>query len=454
MTGIRFRVFGFTLAIMLVAFLIAWATRSSLVKVSLLAGKLTSVQIESFQTADAFQARLQRLDYTLLRYQTSQDLADRTNFLHGWTNLNTWIDVQKPALTTPLEKQILDQIDAAYDDYFAAATNFLANIDHPNPARNPQASGFNKVEAQSQTLLNLASQLVAADQESLRQFLSDSQKSLLFLRSLIFIGLCLLLFLGVCLAGVVYRDMINPLRMKLVETHAILERQEKLASLGVLAAGVAHEIRNPLTAIKARLFTQQKALRSGSPELEDALVIGSEINRLERIVRDFLQFARPAEPRLVLLRASDVLQEAFDLLAPQLRKSGIEVQLELDANEVVRADPQQMKQVLINLIQNSAESIGQSGQIVLRVKPGTARLGNQNASVVILEICDNGRGISPEVQKRLFDPFFSTKESGTGLGLSIAARIVEKHGGVLEFQTQVNHGTTFGVVLPRPESRA
>ena len=87
---------------------------------------------------------------------------------------------------------------------------------------------------------------------------------------LVFSSLFLLLILGIWLASVVYRDMINPLRMKLVESHAIIQRQEKLASLGVLAAGVAHEIRNPLTAIKARLFTQQKKLRAGSPELEDA----------------------------------------------------------------------------------------------------------------------------------------------------------------------------------------
>jgi signal transduction histidine kinase len=103
---------------------------------------------------------------------------------------------------------------------------------------------------------------------------------------------------------------------------------------------------------------------------------------------------------------------------------------------------------LINLVQNAAESIDHNGQITLRARSGTFRFNGHHQLAVILETQDNGKGIPPDVQKRLFDPFFSTKESGTGLGLSIAARIVEKHGGALEFQTQVNRGTTFGIVLP------
>src|SRR3954470_12394576 len=123
-----------------------------------------------------------------------------------------------------------------------------------------------------------------------------------------------LLVLGSWLAMIVYRDMIAPLRRQLLESQAIIERQEKLASLGVLAAGVAHEIRNPLTAIKARLFTQQKLLKSGSAEFEDSTVIGNEINRLEKIVRDGLKFANPADPKLMKLDAAAPLREACDFL--------------------------------------------------------------------------------------------------------------------------------------------
>lgn len=451
MTAIQLRLTGFALAIVLVALMIAWAAHASLKRVTQLGEKLTSAQISSFQTADYFQAHLQELDYALLRYQVRRDPADREKFVKGWDDLNKWIDDQKPTLTTPKELSILNQIDNAYDDYHAAATNLFKSIDREGPEGQSSREEFKRVEIQSKRLLDFAYQLVSAHQESLNRFIADSQKSLRFLRVLIFSSLFLLLVLGVWLAGVVYREMINPLRIKLVESRAIIDRQEKLASLGVLAAGVAHEIRNPLTAIKARLFTQQKMLKPGSPELEDAVVIGSEINRLENIVRDVLQFARPSEPKLALLPASRALKEVRELLAPQLEKNSIQLNLEPANGAMVRADLQQLKQVLINLVQNAAESIGHDGRITLRERLDTARLDGQQRQVVILEVEDTGRGISTEVQARLFDPFFSTKEDGTGLGLSIAARIMQKHGGALEFQTQVNHGTTFGIVLPQPK---
>jgi len=124
-----------------------------------------------------------------------------------------------------------------------------------------------------------------------------------------------------------------------------------------------------------------------------------------------------------------------------LAKASIELKLEPSEAAWVRADTQQIKEVLINLIQNSADSIGRKGTITLSAH-------NEDGSTV-LEVADTGKGIPAEVQKRLFDPFFTTKEGGTGLGLPIAARIVEKHGGELRYQTQLNRGTTFAIVLPR-----
>ena len=116
---------------------------------------------------------------------------------------------------------------------------------------------------------------------------------------------------------------------------------------------------------------------------------------------------------------------------------------------LIRVDSGHLKQVLVNLVRNAAEAIDGKGTVTLRTRAARARLGGREAAAVILEVADDGKGIPPEVEKRLFDPFFSTKETGTGLGLSIAARIVERHGGVLQYQTRPGHGTTFGVVLRR-----
>ena len=165
-----------------------------------------------------------------------------------------------------------------------------------NPGAESSQAELKRVEGQSKRLLELGLQLANAHGTALNAFLSSSQRSLETLGRLVFAGVVLLILLVGLLAVVLYRDLIAPLKLKLVESHAIIERQEKLASLGVLAAGVAHEIRNPLTAIKARLFTQQKHLAAGSPASEDAKVIDGEINRLERIVKEVLQFARPAPP--------------------------------------------------------------------------------------------------------------------------------------------------------------
>src|ERR1700757_3844757 len=160
MTAIKLRLTGFALAIVLVAMMIAWAAHASWDRVRQLSDKLTSAQIGSFATADYFQASLQNLDYTLLRYRDRHDQQDRENFLRGWDKLNAWIDVQKPTLTTPKELRILNQIDVAYDFYPPATTNLLIAIDNNPAAEQTNWAAFQKVEDESGRLLGLAVQLV------------------------------------------------------------------------------------------------------------------------------------------------------------------------------------------------------------------------------------------------------------------------------------------------------
>ena len=237
----------------------------------------------------------------------------------------------------------------------------------------------------------------------------------------------------------------------LIAAKALAERQEKLASLGVLAAGVAHEIRNPLTALKSRAFTLRKRLAPDTPALEDAEIIDQEIDRLDHIVGDFLLFARPGEPHLVPVAPHALMGKVRELLGPELAQNKIEITVESGVDDLTfRADPHQLEQVLINLVRNAAESIGQSGRITLRARQDHLPLDRAPQPVIVIEVQDTGAGIPVEVQERLFDPFFTTKPAGTGLGLSIALRIIERHGGTLQFQTAPRRGTTFGVVLPSP----
>src|SRR5262249_48788097 len=155
----------------------------------------------------------------------------------------------------------------------------------------------------------------------------------------------MLFVFGIALAFGVYRHLIAPLRVKLVESQALIERQEKLASLGMLAAGVAHEIRNPLTAIKASLFLQQKKLAQGVGDPAELEPTQREILRLGRIVNNFLQFPRPADPKLPTILAQQPLQEVQGLLAGQLAKADIRLVREESPPMRIRADLEQLKQV-------------------------------------------------------------------------------------------------------------
>lgn len=410
---------------------------------------LAHVHIESFRLADHLQQSFLELNTSLVRYGLLAEDKDADEFRKQSQALEDWIEQQKSPLQTPLEKTLLDELAARFRSYLASAENYLQLRARANATNTIHDLG--RLQASSEELLNISYRLASAHQNSLSAFLDAAKDSERFFGHLIYAALVVLILVGAAVAFVVYRDMIAPLRHKLVESQKIIDRQEKLAALGMLAAGIAHEIRNPLTAIKARLFTLQMQLARKTPSFEDSEVISQEIGRLERIVKDFLQFARPSDPRFAVISAAQPLFEVHNLLGPQLRRKEIQLRLEAETPAFIRVDPEQLKQVLINLIQNAAESIEQNGIVTLRLATELSKNRSAPAKIVLLEVEDTGKGIPPEVQKRLFDPFFSTKETGTGLGLSIALRIVEKNQGTLRYRTQVNHGTTFGIVLPAVE---
>ncbi len=419
------------------ALLIGWSAFVSWREIRDLRHTLTTTQLQSFRIADQLQARLRILGLHLRQYEESRRPLDWRSFEGESRQLAAWLKEQQSALRTSEEKAILSEISTVYDGYLTAAREIAAG---PAPKL--------KVDAAEERLVGLGLTLAEAHQDAVERFVASTQQSLSLLQGITFTAMLALVLLVVWAAAVVYHRMIGPLQIKLIESQQLVERHEKLAALGVLAAGVAHEIRNPLTAIKARLFTQQKALAPGSRGRADAEFIGREIDRLEKIVSDFLRFARPVEPERVPLSLADLLHEVSQLMAPQLRESSIDLTVEHVVETKILGDPEQLKQVLINLVQNAADALGTGGTIKLRAIQSRMMLVDRMREIVIIEVEDNGPGMSAEVRKRLFDPFFTTKQSGTGLGLSIAARIVEKHAGVLRVETTVNRGTTFGIVLP------
>ncbi|HTQ50814.1 MAG TPA: ATP-binding protein [Candidatus Acidoferrales bacterium] len=446
--GIKLRLAIFITAIASLLMFIGWTAHNSWARIGELHERLAAMQWKNLQTSDHLQQAILDMNNLVLRYAAYREREDWTNFLAASRELNDWLNDQQLILSLEKERPILDQIKAAYGDYLAAAMALNTRI-YTSRVSITRVVEFTDFEKQSKRILNLGFQLAATHQTYLDSFQAQIGKSIDTLQFTLLGSLVLLLAAGGWLAMVIYRDMIAPLQVQLVESRQLAERQEKLASLGVLAAGVAHEIRNPLTAIKAWLYMQQKHLAPGTPEYEDSMLISGEINRLERIVKDFLMFARPSDPELVTVPAEKPLREVQNLMEPELKKSRIQLVLDSVPPAEIRIDPGQIRQVLINLIQNAADSIGKDGTITLRARLDEKRLSDRSVNVVILEVSDTGKGIPPEVGKRLFDPFFTTKESGTGLGLPIAARIVEKHQGALQYQTQAGRGTTFGIILPQ-----
>lgn len=444
---VKRRLMSLVAAMVLTGLGIAFLTVKSQWRAGELKAEINQVDSESFHIADKFGDSLRQLNESLYHYGWSHKLPDVAAFAKSSHELDLWIDAQKSKLKTSQEKAIMQQIDATYDDYLRVAKALLVRLEAIGNA-SATMDEYTSLRNESQRLFDLGQRLAMAHLASKDQVLSRANHAILELRILVLVSLALLFVFALTLATVVYRDMIVPLQLKLVESESLRERQEKLASLGVLAAGVAHEIRNPLTAIKAALFIQQKKFMPDTQEDADAKIINREILRLERIVNEFLLFARPGDSKLAPTTADVTLREVQAILAPQLARENIQLTLDNPAPLPINADEEQMKQVLINLVRNAAEAIDKSGVVKLRARSDRRRLAHGETNVVILEVEDNGRGMSAEVQKRLFDPFFTTKDTGTGLGLSIAARIVQSHGGVLEYQTAPGFGTTFGIVLP------
>jgi signal transduction histidine kinase len=446
--SLQVRVVGFALAVVAFAFLIVridsdiWRAQGHLQE------GFGAIKAEKFYFGVNFRVKLRKLSDTLLDYHLSGNPIDLKSLHREADELGIWLQTKKAAFHAPSEREAFAKLAASYRRFLENVGN-LQRLKAPGTIdREHFALTYEQLKQDYQPVLDACDQVVQSEQGAFDAFIQKSDSAMLSLQRLFLLSLLLLVALAVALAMLVYRGMLAPLRAQLTESQALIARQEKLAALGALGAGVAHEIRNPLTAIKFRLFSLQKALPPSFAESEDARTISEELNRLDRIVKDFLQFARPSEPELVRVPAQRIFQEVRDFLKSEMDQAAIDLKLDISQPAWVVADTHQLKQVLINLIQNSAESIGKNGVITLGLKIGTATFAGKVRPATILAVVDTGQGIPKEVQRRLFDPFFTTKQGGTGLGLAIAARIIENHGGLLRYRTEVNRGTTFEIVLP------
>jgi signal transduction histidine kinase len=229
---------------------------------------------------------------------------------------------------------------------------------------------------------------------------------------------------------------------KIQEQQRELLRTEQLSQVGQLAAGVAHEIRNPLTGIKMLV---EASLRPQSPRplnLEDCQVILREVKRLEQTVQQFLNFARLPAPQIAHCDLRDIIRQAWELVRVRAQQQQVEPSFHMPAEPVIiSADAGQLTTVMVNLFLNALDAMGTQGRLELHLAP--AEQGK-----VRLRICDTGPGIPPEIQEKLFQPFATNKPHGTGLGLFLTGRILDEHGGNISANNRPEGGASFTITLP------
>lgn len=221
-----------------------------------------------------------------------------------------------------------------------------------------------------------------------------------------------------------------------------MKRKEKLVAMGHLAAGVAHEIRNPLSSIKglAKYFAERTPAGGESHEL--AQVMAKEADRLNRVVSELLELVKPAHLTLQAVNLNDIITHSLNLVSQDAQSR--EIQLRFTANETlmrIQADPDRLTQVLLNLYLNAIHAIGCQGTITVEAKEsGTDR--------VIITVTDSGKGIAPDQLEAIFTPYFTTKADGTGLGLAVVQNIIEQHGGAIKVKSIEGKGAVFTIWLP------
>ncbi len=383
------------------------------------------------------------------------------------------------------QKKAIDSIEADYNDYIALKDQVIEH--YKSTEREAGSRLHREVRDRFFKILDRCEAYKGLHRDLINAAGYESHSQARRLRAIALTAVIIVLTLGVLLAFVLVHHILGPLRQLVVEadregsssrsgdevkalsqsvrglledvdlTQVELEKSresllqaEKMVLVGKLAAGMAHSIRNPLTSVKMRLFSLSRTLSLSDPQEDDFEVISEEIRHIDTIVQNFLEFSRPPKLKIQMVSPSEVVDLAIQLLQHRLRSYDVDISVERNTRlPEIEVDPEQLKEVFVNLVVNACEAMKGGGSIVVRedvdfVEP----LGK----VVVIRVSDSGPGMPESILSKVFQPFFTTKEEGTGLGLSIVARIIEEHGGRVNLISKEGEGTTFIITLPAKES--
>jgi signal transduction histidine kinase len=240
----------------------------------------------------------------------------------------------------------------------------------------------------------------------------------------------------------------NEMATSLKEHMQNLQRAEQLAAVGELAAGLAHEIKNPLAGIKVAMRVLEDEARLSTEDAEVVRKVGEEVGRLEALMKSFLNFAKPPKPQLTDVDVNAVINATIAFYAGNPHASpdrvdGIRIVKEFADLPPTLADPVQLQQVFVNLVINATDAMPEGGTLSVRTSM------EDDATVIKVEIADTGRGIDAEHLEKIFEPFYTTKHGGTGLGLATSRQLIQQHGGSIRVAGHAGGGTVFTVRIPR-----
>ena len=390
----------------------------------------------------------------------------------------------KTLIETEHQEKAIARIEAEYSRYILFKDQVI--LHYKEGDRQTGARLHKETRNRFFTILDLCEEYKALHRKAIEQVREQSFLQARNLRLAAGTAILAVLILGVLLAFVLTKQILIPIRRLALEadrhveptgagdevnilsqsvrglikdadhTQAALDKSretllqaEKMASVGKLAAGMAHSVRNPLTSVKMRLFSLHRALELSPTQRDDFEVISEEIRHVDTIVQNFLEFSRPPKLKTQKISPSEVVDLVLQLLRHRLESYNVAATVNRQAPlPEIQVDPEQLKEVLINLLENACEAMEGGGAIVIHEEEG---FKEPDRPVVIIRVTDTGPGIQKSIQEKVFQPFFTTREEGTGLGLSIASRIMESHGGRLELISERGEGSTFVITLPIKE---
>ncbi len=371
---------------------------------------------------------------------------------------------------------LLEEINEEYRQYVADRAKVITL--YSQGLTNNGAQKHWQVRERFDTISNQVASLRVAQENQIRNVVEDAKLDATAMMYMAWVAVFFAVSIALILGYVLIRKVLDPIRRMAqsgrpvstpkntdeieaidIRMHGLMDdvdraqehvmQTEKLALAGKLAAGVAHSVRNPLTSVKMRLFSLSRSLRLDATQTEDFEVIAEEIGHIDTILQHFLEFARPPGLRREVVTLAEIVENAVRLLTYRLDSYGIDVKLDLaGGNRPIFADPERLKEVLVNLLLNACEAMPGGGRIMITTY---SRADTSGKRMAILQIRDWGPGIPEELQGRVFEPFFSTKEDGSGLGLAITWRIIMEHGGTVETRVPEGGGALFEIGLPCKE---